>query len=229
MDAREIYREHADRYDELVRAEDCEGALGPALGAIVELAGQAVVEVGCGTGRLTEVLLDAGARVIATEREPAMLAVAQRRLADRPRLELRVADARQLPLPDASADIGVAGWVFGHLRHWWPDQWRDEIGRALDELARVLRPGGTTIVVETLGTGTDRAAPPNQMLAEYYAWLERERGFSRREIRTDYRFADVESAARVLGFFFGPQKAELVRAHGWARVPECTGVWWRRS
>ena len=27
------------------------------------------------------------------------------------------------------------------------------------------------------------------------------------------------------GFFFGEAMVEEVRAHGWSRVPECTGVW----
>jgi ubiquinone/menaquinone biosynthesis C-methylase UbiE len=139
-----------------------------------------------------------------------------------------VADARELAIESASADVAVAGWVFGHLRYWWPQDWQQEIGRALDELTRVLRPGGMVIVVETMGTGEERAAPPNETLAEYYAWLEQTRGFSRRDIRTDYQFADVEEAARVLGFFFGPEKAELVRARGQTRVPECTGLWSRR-
>lgn len=225
MDAREIYTRHAVEYDELVRAEDADGQLLPALVGIVSLADKDVVEVGAGTGRVTQLLLEAGAHVWAAEREPAMLALALERLEECPGVDFALADARRLPKPDASADVGVAAWVFGHFRSWVPDAWRDQIGAALDELVRVVKRGGTLIIIETLGTGLTEPAPPTPELAEYYAWLERERGFERRAIRTDYAFDSVREAQRVLGFFFGAEMAERVGAQGSARVPECTGLW----
>src|SRR5205085_11884397 len=77
-DAREIYRHDPARYDELVRAEDHAGNLARALCANTSLAGATVVEVGAGTGRVTRVLLEAGAaRVIAIDRERALIAFAR--------------------------------------------------------------------------------------------------------------------------------------------------------
>ncbi len=93
---------------------------------------------------------------------------------------------------------------------------------------RALAPGGTLMVIETLGTGTDVPAPPTAELAEYYAWLEGEWGMRRETVRTDYRFPDVTSAARITGFFFGAEFGELVRERRWTRIPECTGLWSRR-
>lgn len=229
MDAREIYTAHAERYDELVRAEDVDGRLLPTISSITPLRGRRVIEVGAGTGRVTRLLLQAGAHVMATEPAQAMLDVARERLGVHEHLTFVRADASALPAPDGWADLGIAGWVFGHLRHWLPDDWRTRIGAALDEMARVVKPGGTLVIIETLGTGRTTPAAPNADLAEYYAWLEGERGFVRREIRTDYRFASVEEAARVLGFFFGEEKARLVRAQEWSTVPECTGVWSRAT
>src|SRR5262249_23430218 len=66
-------------------------------------------------------------------------------------------------------------------------------------------------------------------LAEYVAWLEGERGLARVAIRTDYLFPNMETAARTTGFFFGDAFADRVRCEGWRRVPECTGLWWRRG
>jgi ubiquinone/menaquinone biosynthesis C-methylase UbiE len=227
MEAREIYAGYARQYDELVRAEDAQRRLLPALLELVELRGRQVVEVGAGTGRVTELLLDAGALVHATEREPAMLAVARERLKGRSGAQLSLAEARQLPLADGVADVGMAAWVFGHFRSWVPDSWRQEVGAGLDELSRVVKPGGHLIVIETLGTGVTEPAPPELGLAEYYGWLEKERGFQRVAIRTDYAFTSVDDAARVMGFFFGADMAAQIRERGSRQVPECTGIWCR--
>jgi len=230
VDQREIYvsASHARRYDALVRAEDCDGHLVQALDAIAPIAGASWLEVGAGTGRITRQLVERGAaRVIASDRAAAMLSVAGEHVGGARRVSLAVADARALPVASGWADAAVAGWVFGHFRYWMPDGWRDHVGAALDEMARALRPGGALVVVETLGTGTEVAAPPSAALAEYYAWLERERGLRRVEIATDYEFRSAADAADVMGFFFGDQMADRVRDHGWRRVPEHTGVWSR--
>jgi ubiquinone/menaquinone biosynthesis C-methylase UbiE len=222
VDHQTIYAEHAEEYDRLVEAEDCEKNLLPAIARIAALGGREVLEVGAGTGRVTRLLVDAGARVRAFDRSGAMLAVARRHLGERCRLA--VADAEALPVPDGWADLAIAGWVFGHFRSWMAADWRAHVGRGLAEMRRALKPGAPLVVIETLGTGSETPAPPSPELAEYYAWLEAQ-GFARAAIRTDYRFASVDEAAAVTGFFFGPAFAARVRAEGWARVPECTGIW----
>lgn len=231
VDYEKIYEERAEEYDRLVSAEDCDGRLLPAIQRVTPLAGARAVEVGCGTGRVTRLLLAGGARVTAFDRSEAMLHVARRRLEETgvKGWDVARADAARLPVPSNAFDVGVAGWVFGHQRSWDADRWREAIGAGLDELGRALRPGGAVIVIETLGTGAETPRPPNAALAEYYAWLEGERGFSRIELRTDYLFSDVETAAEVTGFFFGPDFAARVRSERWARVPEHTGLWWRRT
>ena len=229
IDFDRVYADHADAYDALVRAEDCDGRLLPALEAIASLAEARVVEVGAGTGRITALLLSRGARVVAVERAPAMLRVARRRvagLADEHCALIR-ADALALPVGSGWAGVALAGWVFGHLRSWHAATWRESIARAIGELDRALRPGGTLIVIETLGTGEERPRPPTPELAEYYAWLERAQGMRRTWIRTDYRFSDCETAARATAFFFGDEFAARVRRRGGSRISECTGLWWR--
>lgn len=225
MDYHDIYANHAEAYDELVAAEDCDGNLLPALAALMPVTGR-VVEVGAGTGRVTRLLARAGATVVATEPSAAMLALGRQRLAEHANVSWHLAPARALPADDAWADAGIAGWVFGHFREWMPAGWEDELTQALAELGRVVRRGGTLVIIETLGTGASEPAPPTPGLAEYYGWLEA-RGFSRTSVRTDFGFASVDEAARVTGFFFGEPFAARVRAHGWARVPECTGIWSR--
>lgn len=225
MNYHEIYDHHAEAYDELVAAEDCDGNLLPALAQVMPITGR-VVEVGAGTGRVTRLLVQAGATVVATEPAAAMLAVGRQRLGEHASVSWHQAPASALPVADAWADAGIAGWVFGHFREWMPAGWQDALTQALAELGRVVRRGGALVIIETLGTGATDPAPPTPGLAEYYAWLEA-RGFARTWVRTDYRFASVDEAARVTGFFFGQEFAARVREQGWARVPECTGIWSR--
>ena len=231
MDYERIYAEHAAEYDALVAAEDCDGHLLPAIEAVAPLPGASVLEVGAGTGRITRLLVGRGARVVGVDRSPAMLAVARRHLeAIGPSAgwELRCEDARELSVPGGWADLAVAGWVFGHFRTWFAPGWQAEVDRALAGMARALKPGGALVLIETLGTGREDPAPPSAALAEYFAWLEQERGLARVALRTDYLFPDVETAARITGFFFGEAFGDRVRREGWRRVPESTGLWWRR-
>lgn len=102
-----------------------------------DVAGLDVLEAGCGTGPLTEWLVDHGARVRAFDVSPAMLALAAERLGDR--ADLRVADlGRPLDfVADASIDLVVASLVLHYLGDPAP---------ALRELHRVLRPGGSVVL-----------------------------------------------------------------------------------
>lgn len=231
LDYETIYRDHAEQYDELVSAEDYEGNLPRALDGIARVDGATVVDVGTGTGRIARLVLPRAATVIGVEPSPAMLAVAHARLAatGRTNFQLHRASASALPLSTGLADVAIAGWVFGHFRHWMESGWREAVGSALAEMERVVRPGGAVIVIETLGTGTRTAGPPNDALAEYYAWLEGPMRFSRTEIRTDYEFPEVTTAARVSRFFFGERiLAAIETGHdGRARIPESTGIWSR--
>jgi SAM-dependent methyltransferase len=85
-----------------------------------------VVDVGAGTGKLTEVLVRLGCEVIAVEPDDEMRARIEG-------AEARAGIAEALPLPDCSVDAAVAG----QASHWF------EMRLFLDEAVRVLRPGGT--------------------------------------------------------------------------------------
>jgi ubiquinone/menaquinone biosynthesis C-methylase UbiE len=230
VDHRRVYTGQADDYERLVAAEDADGRLLPALAALVPLAGARVLEIGVGTGRVTELLVGAGARVVGCEPAAPMLDVARRKLerfGDHG-CELHPLTVQQFMVPGTDFDLAIAGWVLGHFVEWFSASWRDEIGRALDKMQAALAPGGVLAIIETLGTGHTTPMAPTPGLADYYRWLEQDRGFQRTALRTDYVFSDVETAASVTGAFFGPSFADQVRRERWSRVPECTGLWSRR-
>lgn len=223
---RHIYSYRAGDYHRLITPEDHEGNLLPALQRVTPLAGKRILDLGTGTGRLPLLLGEQAAQVIGLDLHGAMLQENQRQR-DRVtgRWNLTQGDMRALPFPTGSAEVITAGWSMGHLRGWYPEDWQLQIGRVLREMQRVVVPGGALIIIETLTTGSLTPAPPNEHLAEYYDWLEREWGFARQTIRTDYRFASVEEAVSQTEFFFGSDLAAAIRQQGWAQLPEWTGVW----
>jgi trans-aconitate 2-methyltransferase len=121
----------ASAYD---RLSDPQRRWGAAVLDRVELAGdERVLDAGCGTGRVTELLLERlpQGSVVALDASPSMVARARARLgADR--TTYVVADLME-PLPVAAVDAVVSTATF----HWVPDH-----DRLFRNLAAALRPGG---------------------------------------------------------------------------------------
>src|SRR5690242_392884 len=165
-DFKTIYAQHADQYDQLVTREDYQRNIIRALREIRPPDGLDVVELGAGTGRLTRMLAPLAHSIRAFDASRHMLDAAAANLTrdGMTNWQVSVADSRELPVDDASADLTIAGWTFGHMTEWHPATWRDEIGRAVGEMRRALRPGGTAIIIETLGTGRETPQPPAERL-----------------------------------------------------------------
>jgi len=108
------------------------------------MSGGRALELGCGRGVGTELILDRfGAdSVDAFDLDPSMVALARKRLAPRgSRVRVWVGDAGAISAPEASYD---AVFDFGIIHH-VPD-WR----RVLTEVHRVLKPGGQFYAEEVL-------------------------------------------------------------------------------
>jgi SAM-dependent methyltransferase len=98
-----------------------------ALRACLPAAPRRVLDLAAGTGKLTAGLLALGLDVVAVE------PLARMRARIDPRAEILDGRAEAIPLPAASVDAVLVGQAF----HWF------ERDRALAEVVRVLRPGGT--------------------------------------------------------------------------------------
>ncbi len=187
-----------------------------------------MIELGAGTGRVTRLLAPAVRSIRAFDISWHMLHTGRAKLAQTGLQNWRVAvaDNRRLAARDEIADVSIAGWSLGHFTGWHPETWQDEISQALAQMKRVLRPGGTVILLETQGTGHKNPCPPHDNLAAYYRWLEQEHGFASTWVRTDFRFQSLDEAARLLRFFFGDELADRVHKENLLILPECTGIWW---
>ncbi|OGQ98865.1 MAG: hypothetical protein A2284_10430 [Deltaproteobacteria bacterium RIFOXYA12_FULL_61_11] len=101
--------------------------------------GRKMFEVGCGTGSNLALFRRAGYTVTGLDASPAMLGQAVRKLGDE--AELTLGNAAALPYPSAAFELGLAMLTLHEL----PGEIRVA---ALAELDRVVRPGGTILLVD---------------------------------------------------------------------------------
>src|SRR5690242_13470156 len=106
------------------------------------------LDVGCGTGRLLAFLHDAwpGMRWTGLDLSPPYLAEARRLIGRTARVKLVEGAAEKLPFDEASLDIVVSSFLMHELP-------ADVRAAALKETARVLKPGGLTVIVDSIQRG----------------------------------------------------------------------------
>ena len=145
-----VASEYADESRLLRRARGFAGigtahdARVPLVAEVVAARPRRVLEVGCGWGELAEwIARETGAEVVATDLSPRMVELARER-----GVEALVADVQALPFGDGEFDLVVAAWMLYHV----PD-----LALGLDEIARVLEPGGTLAVT------TNSAGHPDEL------------------------------------------------------------------
>ncbi|MCB9764144.1 MAG: class I SAM-dependent methyltransferase [Alphaproteobacteria bacterium] len=97
-----------------------------------------VLELACGTGRLTLPMARTGAAIAAVDRAPAMLAALQRRLVDTPSLQVEVYQQDFLTL-DVPGTFPLAVLPFNALQH---VHRTEDVVRLLERVAAHLEPGG---------------------------------------------------------------------------------------
>jgi len=129
----------AARYDTEMYGRHARRLHGEVMTAVEGFEFAAVLDVGCGTGATLEAIVGAhpDVRAWGIDLSPEMIAVARKRLGEA--VQLQVADAEHLPIPDAAVDLVVCVDSLHHYPQ--PDA-------GLAEMHRVTRPGGGLVIGE---------------------------------------------------------------------------------
>lgn len=162
-EVRAMFDRIAPRYDLLNRAMTAgmDGSWRRAAAAAADLAaGDRALDVCTGTGDLALELADrvtALGEVVGVDFAPAMVVRARAKAAARGRsVDFRVADALDLPFPDAAFDAATVAFGIRNVA---------DLDAGLAEMARVVRPGGRMVVLEI--------TTPARLRRFYGLWFDR--------------------------------------------------------
>jgi ubiquinone/menaquinone biosynthesis C-methylase UbiE len=118
--------------------------------------GAEALDAGCGAGLMSVELARAGLTVSATDASPGMVAGATRLMAEQgvaDRVSVRQADAHALPFEDGRFALVVALGVL---------PWLHDPGGAVEEMARVLAPGGALVLTADNRRRLNRLLEPRE-------------------------------------------------------------------
>jgi SAM-dependent methyltransferase len=203
------------------RAFDPDGSVWSALRTLAPYDGRDVLDLGCGTGFHLPAFAESARSVIGVEPHASLAALARRRTRRLPNVEVRVGQAEALPLADASIDVVHARWAY----FFGPGS---EPG--LVELDRVIRHGGTAVVVDndatrsTFGRWFARGYPSVDAARVQRFWSSQ--GWTRTPVLTSLDFddrADLEAVVRIE--FTGRLAEEIIATHEGTSIDYAVNLW----
>jgi malonyl-CoA O-methyltransferase len=181
-----------------------------------------VLDVGAGDGRMAQVLIDAGAHVIAVDGAWGMASLGLRRS---PHAAWLQADAALLPFASRSFDTVISSSVY---------QWVDDLPGAFAQVRRVLKPGGRFMVamfghntLDELFVSMDRAArssgkslPALRRLPSVARVREAlyQAGFQEPVVEVERRTTRFQDIKAILVWLKGIGANALTRKFFWGRV-----------
>jgi len=104
----------------------------------IDLMGKRVLDVGCGTGIVSNQIIVLGAAsLVSGDQSSFMLNQWEKKAAGNKKVEFHLLDAENLPFPNDEFDVAVSSMVMGLI----PNQLK-----CLSEMKRVIKPGGTLAI-----------------------------------------------------------------------------------
>lgn len=217
-------------YEDTNHGTDSDHVIDAAVAELHDLRGTVVLDIGCGTGfHLPRLAAAAGATgtVIGVEPHPPLLALARRRVA-RPApgsapVRVRPGCAQALPLPPETVDVAQARWAYFFGPGCEP---------GLAELSRVMRRGGTAVVVDVDASRSSFGRWFRQELPRYDPgevtrfWARQ--GWQRRSLDITWAQPDRAAFAAALDREFSARVTQQVLAeHDGTGLDYAVNLFWR--
>jgi ubiquinone/menaquinone biosynthesis C-methylase UbiE len=127
--------------------------------------GKIAVDIGAGTGFITEELLKKGLKVIAIDQSEAMIREMKKRFKDESAVDYRIGVAKKLPVKDGYVDYAFANMFLHHI---------DNPLAAIKEMSRILKPSGALVI-----TDLDKHNFKFLKIEQHDRWL----GFKREDVK----------------------------------------------
>ena len=215
---------HPETYEQENRAFDPDGLVEHALREIGDWAGRDVLDIGCGSGFHLPRFARTARSVTGVEPHAPLVALARRRTARLPAVSVLEGSAQALPVLPTTVDLAHARWAYFFGPGCEP---------GLRELDRVMRRGGTAVVIDNDGTRSTfgrwfRAGYPTVDPGAVERFWSAQ-GWSRTPITTAWSFADRATFEAVVAIEFDPATAHrIIAEHDGCTVDYAVNVWWRR-
>lgn len=206
----------------MTQAIDPEERISATMQAAAPIAERRLLDVGAGVGDRTIQYARLAAHVYALEPDPQALPILRGRIKSSPVSNVTVvpAGAEEIPLEDNSVDVAYATWAY----FFGPGS---ETG--LQEVERVLRPGGELVVVQNYGQDElARFWDPSEAECETWPPWFAEHGFSCQVIDTTWTFRTQDEALAVLEFLWGERARAYVLEHEQVEFGYRVAVYHRR-
>jgi ubiquinone/menaquinone biosynthesis C-methylase UbiE len=148
-----------------------------------------ILDVGAGNGYTAEKLTHDNRNVIAMEPDEKMIDLTKN-------LIWSNGVAQSIPFHSNTFDAMYSTWAF------FFDGITD-IDEGLNEIERVVKDGGSIIIVDNYGEDEFCSFSPHDISSKVSDWVKR--GFDYHIINTEFIFDSVEEAKKLLTFYFGEQ------------------------
>jgi ubiquinone/menaquinone biosynthesis C-methylase UbiE len=203
----ECYDKELSLYEEFAYAEDAPGYVTQYIQHRV--AHLDIVDAGCSFGKILNSVASVAKSALGVDKSPQAIAAAKSYCeAAGVAAEYRCEDLQSLSIPSKSVDLVYSSWVLGTILN------VDARARALAELDRITRSGGSIICIENAAGGEFESIrgrdPQDARTLQYNSWLEIN-GFRRvTQIETHFEFSSLESAQRIFRDIWGEAAAQRV-------------------